>query len=208
MQNILYQIKRDVAVWKRLGCPQGKQRTWWQIVATPYSGLAQQVMMTSSNGSIFRVTGLLCGEFTGHRWIPRTKASGAELWCFLWSAPKINGRVNNREAGNFRRHRAQYDVIVMGHRGYSYRCRCVFAVPDPVYLLCICRCGYATYSLCLCKYSHYSRHCRNRFAVHSQCFCCTTRKTLQIHSDNATIRFWGDHVLWLNYHLPQMTAIK
>ena len=24
-------------------------------------------MMTSSNGSIFRVTGLLCGEFTGHR---------------------------------------------------------------------------------------------------------------------------------------------
>ena len=28
----------------------------------------------------------LCGEFTGHRWIPRTKASNAELWCFLWSA--------------------------------------------------------------------------------------------------------------------------
>ena len=25
----------------------------------------------------------LCGEFTGHRWIPRTKASDAELWCFL-----------------------------------------------------------------------------------------------------------------------------
>ena len=32
-----------------------------------------------------RVTGHLCGEFTGHRWIPRTKASDAELWCFLWS---------------------------------------------------------------------------------------------------------------------------
>ena len=39
-QNILYQIKRDVAVWKRLGCPQRNQRTWWQIVATPYAGLA------------------------------------------------------------------------------------------------------------------------------------------------------------------------
>ena len=25
-------------------------------------------------------------EFTGHRWIPRTKASDAELGCFLWSA--------------------------------------------------------------------------------------------------------------------------
>ena len=44
-------------------------------------------MMTSSNGNIFRVTGPLCGEFTGHRWIPLTKASVAELWCFLWSAP-------------------------------------------------------------------------------------------------------------------------
>ena len=38
-------------------------------------------MMTSSNGNIFRVTGHLCGEFTGPRWIPRTKASDAELWC-------------------------------------------------------------------------------------------------------------------------------
>ena len=43
-------------------------------------------MLTSSNGNIFRVTGLLCGEFTGSRWIPRTKTSEAELWCFLWSA--------------------------------------------------------------------------------------------------------------------------
>ena len=37
-------------------------------------------MMTSSNGNIFRVTGHLCGEFTGLRWIPHTKPSGAELW--------------------------------------------------------------------------------------------------------------------------------
>ena len=29
-------------------------------------------MMTSSNGNIFRVTGLYCGEITGHRWIPLT----------------------------------------------------------------------------------------------------------------------------------------
>ena len=43
------------------------------------------LMMTSSNGNIFRVTGHLCGEFTGLRWIPRTKASDAEFWCFLWS---------------------------------------------------------------------------------------------------------------------------
>ena len=50
--------------------------------------LSQYYMVTSSNGNIFRVTGPLCGEFTGHRWIPRTKASDAELWSFLWSAPE------------------------------------------------------------------------------------------------------------------------
>ena len=47
-------------------------------------------MMTSSNGNISCVTGplCLCGEFTGNRWIPPTKASGAELWYFLWSTPE------------------------------------------------------------------------------------------------------------------------
>ena len=45
-------------------------------------------MMTSSNGNIFRVTDPLRGEFTGHRLIPRTKASGEELWCFLSSVPE------------------------------------------------------------------------------------------------------------------------
>ena len=67
--------------------------------------------MTSSNGNIFRVTGPLCGEITGHRWIPHSKASDALM--FLWSAPWLNGWVNNREAGDLRRQRAHYDVIVM-----------------------------------------------------------------------------------------------
>ena len=70
-------------------------------------------MMTSSNGNIFRVTGRLCGEITGQRWIPRSKASNAGLWCFLWSAPWINGWVNNHETGDLRRQRTHYDVIVM-----------------------------------------------------------------------------------------------
>ena len=70
-------------------------------------------MMTSSNGNIFLVTGSLCGEFTGHRWIPLTKAIDAELWCFLWFFAWINGWVNNREAGDLRRPCAHYDVIVM-----------------------------------------------------------------------------------------------
>ena len=36
----------------------------------------------------FRVIGSLCAEFTSDRWIPLTKASDAELWCFLWAAPQ------------------------------------------------------------------------------------------------------------------------
>ena len=41
----------------------------------------------------------LCGEFTGHRWIPSTKANDAELWCFLLICAWMNSWVNNREAG-------------------------------------------------------------------------------------------------------------
>ena len=37
-------------------------------------------LMTSSNWDIFCITGPLCGEFTGHRWILLTTASDAELW--------------------------------------------------------------------------------------------------------------------------------
>ena len=49
-------------------------------------------MMTSSNGNIFHVTGPLCGEFRA-----------------VISA-RINGWLNNDEAGDLRRHRAHYDV--------------------------------------------------------------------------------------------------
>ena len=78
-------------------------------------------MMTSSNGNIFRVTGHLCREFAGHRCIPHTKVSDAELSLICaW----INEWWNNRDAGDLRRYRAHYDVTVMvkiirqrGHTG-------------------------------------------------------------------------------------------
>ena len=116
-------------------------------------------MMTSSNGNTFRVTGPLCGEFTGHRWIPHIKASDAELWCFLRSASDLRlfvtivcydcllrlfvtivcydcllwlfvticvwstivystvySWINNHKAGDVRRYRAHYDVIVMNEK--------------------------------------------------------------------------------------------
>ena len=37
--------------------------------------------------TFFTFTGPLRGESTGHRWIPLTKASDAELICFLSFAP-------------------------------------------------------------------------------------------------------------------------
>ena len=61
----------------------------WQfmgVLVKGYVSVVSTTMMTSSNGNIFRITGHLCGEFTGLRWIPRTKASDAELCCFIWSA--------------------------------------------------------------------------------------------------------------------------
>ena len=54
-------------------------------------------MMALSNGNIFRLTGHLCREFTGRRWIPRRKASDAELWCFFYLRP--NKRLSKRSWG-------------------------------------------------------------------------------------------------------------
>ena len=73
-------------------------------------------MMMSSIGNFFCVTGPLCREFTSHWWIPLTKASDMELWCFLWSVPK-QMVVNSREACDLRRHRGHYDITVMSLLG-------------------------------------------------------------------------------------------
>ena len=47
-----------------------------------------KIMMTSSKGKIFHVTGPLWRESTGHRWLPLTEASDVEHWYFPWSAPE------------------------------------------------------------------------------------------------------------------------
>ena len=57
-------------------------------ISTPIPLDISYSMMTSSNGNLFRVSGPLWGQSTGHRWISFTNASDAELWCFLWSAPE------------------------------------------------------------------------------------------------------------------------
>ena len=78
----LERVRFDPKLWN---CSVNWQATVQQAMLSRHLSVRLD-MMTSSNGNIFRVTGHLCGEFTGPRWIPRTKASNAELWCFLWSA--------------------------------------------------------------------------------------------------------------------------
>ena len=70
-------------------------------------GYSIHPMMTSSNGNIFRVTGPLSPVNSPHKGQWR----GALLFSLIcdW----INGRVNNCEAGDLRRHRAHYSVTVM-----------------------------------------------------------------------------------------------
>ena len=90
--------------------------------------LSTQCMMTSSNGNIFCVTGPLWRESTGHRWIPHTKASDAELRSFLWSAPdQTIEQTFDRGSGDLRRHRVHYDVTVMGREHFVCHPRsCLF----------------------------------------------------------------------------------
>ena len=78
--------------------------------------------MTSSNGNIFRVTGHLCGEFTGYRWILRTKASDVELWCFFIDL-RPNKRLSIQSWGWwFETQRTHYDVTVMWRRDVGLAC--------------------------------------------------------------------------------------
>ena len=70
-------------------------------------------MMTSSNGNIFRVTGPLCGEFTGPGEFPIHKGQWRGALIFSLICVWINGWVNNREAGDLRRYRGHYDVNVI-----------------------------------------------------------------------------------------------
>ena len=51
-------------------------------------------MMTSSNGNIIRVTGTLCGEFTGHRWIPSQRPVTRSFDAFF--DPRLNRRLSKQ----------------------------------------------------------------------------------------------------------------
>ena len=85
----------------------------WKCRLQSSSQILSCVIITSSNWNIFRVTGPLWWETTGHRRIPLTKVSGMELWCFFFICAWTNGWENRRDAGDLRRHHIHYDVSVM-----------------------------------------------------------------------------------------------
>ena len=84
-------------------------------VGVVHLSIFRTTMMTSSNGNIFRVTGHLCGEFTGPGEFPTHKGQRRGALMFSLICAWINGWVNNRGAGDLRHSRAHYDVNVLLH---------------------------------------------------------------------------------------------
>ena len=69
------------------------------------------LIMTSSSGNVFCVTGPLCGEFTDS---PH-KGQWREALMFSSICAWTNDWANNQDAGDLRRHRIHYDVTVMAN---------------------------------------------------------------------------------------------
>ena len=68
--------------------------------------------MTSLNWNIVRVTGPLCGEFTGHRRIPPQRPVMRSFDAFF--DLRLNKRLSKQSwSGDLRRHRAHYDINLM-----------------------------------------------------------------------------------------------
>ena len=71
---------------------------WWRHQMETFFGL---LVLCAGHSPV-------TGEFHSH-----TNSSDAEPWCFLIFCTRINGWVNDCEAGDLGCHRAHYDVTVM-----------------------------------------------------------------------------------------------
>ena len=104
--------------------------SWWRFGVCLYYGLASNFFLLLYASSVpnktkkIMMTPIIKWKHfpcywpfvrgtTGHRWIPLTKASDAELWCFLWSASEQTFQQTIGKPLIFRRHRAQYDVTAL-----------------------------------------------------------------------------------------------
>ena len=85
--NLILESRKLISVEVKSSIVLGKIQSTHEIDDDSVFNTGYMNMMTSANGNVFRVTGPLCREFTGHRWIPRTKASDAELDVFFDLCP-------------------------------------------------------------------------------------------------------------------------
>ena len=86
--------------------------TFWHIDMREPIFRFPNLMMTSSNGNIFHVTGHLCGEFTGPRWIPAQRPVTRDFDVFFVLRP--NKLLSKQSWGwCFETPSRYYDIIVM-----------------------------------------------------------------------------------------------
>ena len=98
-------------------------------------------MLTSTNGNIFRVTGPLCGEFTGHRWgefpskrtvarsfdvlfdLHRNKRLSEQSWrrCFATLSRSLWHHCNGKSAVEIKVHNQNQSNIPQGDNNSSHR---------------------------------------------------------------------------------------
>ena len=112
--SIIHAGMKDKQCWTLSWCPQmsqhltvpDHQQTWRWLQSNNI------FTMTSSNGNIFRVTGPLCGEFTGPGEFPAQRPVTRSFDVFF--DLRLNKRLSKqREAGDLRRNSSHYDVIIM-----------------------------------------------------------------------------------------------
>ena len=129
--------------------------------------LNQYCMMKSSNGNIFHVTGPLCGEFTGPGEFPQHKGQWRGALMFTLICVWINGWVNNHEAGDLRRYRVHYDIIVM-----MKFTALTWTITDPVHWHIYAALGGMSYGKFVCIV-HRLVHFWVNGALLSRVYCCT-----------------------------------
>ena len=94
------------------GCEIGSFKFGRRIMSKCLANYVKYNMMLSSNGNIFRVTGPLLGEFSGHRWIPLKKPVTRNFDVFF--DLRQNKRLSKPSTRWWlRRHRTHYGVTVM-----------------------------------------------------------------------------------------------
>ena len=98
---MIYQHRYATGSWKFSSSQMSQCVHFSESIMTSWHGI---FMMTSSNGNIFRVTVPVNSPHKG-QW------RGALMFSLI--CVRINGWVNNREAGDLRRYRAHYDVTAM-----------------------------------------------------------------------------------------------